>query len=115
MAELVICCTDQTPEEVGRRLGVPPDVQDSACWVMRVRGDDASDIDSLTSGVLDRIKESWPKLEALVAEGGIQIVMRVVAYLSPTDRAGSGISFDTEQLHRLASVGATLDLDLYSE
>lgn len=114
LSELVISCTDRTPEEIGRRLGVPSDEPDSAWWVTRVCGDDASDIDSLTSGVLDRIGESWPRLEALVAEGGAQIVMRVVAYLSPVDRVGGGIYFDTSQLQRLVSVGAVLDFDLYS-
>lgn len=114
LSELVVCSPEQTAEEIGQRLGLPPDEVDRDCWVTRVSGDDATDINSMTTAVLARLDASWSALEAIAAEDAARIVLRVVAYLSPTDRCGAGISFDASQVRQLASISAVLDFDLYN-
>lgn len=113
ISELVICSARHTAEEIGKRVGIASDNPGRDCWTIRETGDDAADIDSITGAVLARLDEAWPTLRVLAEESDMTIVMRVVAYLSPADRVGGGITFDQIQLQQLASIGAVLDLDLY--
>jgi hypothetical protein len=117
VASFVVSSTVLSTDEIRGRIHLEADKAGSdtsgAFWELREVGSHDVDLNDLIARAVRRVVPVEAELRALVDDGAA-CLLRIVAYLSPSDGGGTGFVLDKAHVEFLAKVGAFVDADLYA-
>lgn len=118
IVSFVVGSSTLSSDEISARIEVKPDAAGTdasgAYWEARALGRHNVDLDELIGRVVTRVLPAELELRALTDDGAT-CLLRIVAYLSPSDGSGAGFCLSHERVAFLGRVGAFVDADLYAE
>lgn len=82
-------------------------------WVLEYRGSPSDDVSEMIERLLSEVRTVRNRLTPLLERQHCTCILRVVIYTAPDDPVGPGFAIEPEDVHFLAELNGTLDIDLY--